>query len=52
MPPGATAWGYDLYGRVTNKVDATGTTILKHQHNADSRLTNRWSIGRTNTVYP
>jgi RHS repeat-associated protein len=46
-----TQWGYDLYGRVTNKVDATNTTILKYQYDADSRLTNRWSLGRTNTAY-
>ena len=46
-----TQWGYDLYGRVTNKVDATSTTILKYQYDADSRLTNRWSLGRTNTIY-
>jgi RHS repeat-associated protein len=32
-------------------VDATGTTILKYQYDADRRLTNRWSLGRTNTVY-
>ncbi len=24
-----TTWGYDLYGRATNKVDATSTTILE-----------------------
>ncbi|MGA2751118.1 MAG: hypothetical protein ABSG59_20310, partial [Verrucomicrobiota bacterium] len=46
-----TQWGYDLYGRVTNKVDATGTNILSYQYDADSRLTNRWSIARGNTVY-
>ena len=46
-----TQWGYDLYGRVTNKVDATSTTILKYQYDANSRLTNRWSLGRTNTAY-
>ncbi len=46
-----TQWGYDLYGRVTNKVDATGTNILKYQYDADSRLTNRWSLAKSNTVY-
>lgn len=47
----ATGWGYDLYGRVTNKVDATGTTILKYQYDAGNRLTNRWSLAKTNTSY-
>ncbi len=46
-----TQWGYDLYGRVTNKVDATGTNILTYQYDADNRLTNRWSIAKSNTVY-
>ena len=46
-----TQWGYDFYGRATNKVDATSTTILKYQYDADNRLTNRWSLARTNTVY-
>jgi YD repeat-containing protein len=46
-----TQWGYDLYDRVTNKVDATGTTLLKYQYDADSRLTNRWSLVMTNTAY-
>jgi RHS repeat-associated protein len=36
---------------VTNKVDATGTNILKYQYDADSRLANRWSLAMTNTVY-
>jgi RHS repeat-associated protein len=46
-----TQWGYDLYGRVTNKLDATGTNSLSYQYDADSRLTNRWSIAKSNTVY-
>jgi YD repeat-containing protein len=45
-----TQWGYDLYGRVTNKVDATSASILQYQYDADSRLTNRWSLARSNTV--
>jgi RHS repeat-associated protein len=47
----ATQWGYDLYGRVTNKVDATSTTILKYGYDADNRLTNRWSAEKGNTGY-
>jgi len=46
-----THWGYDLYGRVTNKVDGTGAAILAYKYDADSRLTNRWSLGRTNAAY-
>jgi YD repeat-containing protein len=46
-----TQWGYDQFGRVTNKVDATGTTILKYQYDAGNRLTNRWSLAKSNTVY-
>jgi RHS repeat-associated protein len=46
-----TQWGYDLYGRVTNKVDATSTTILKYGYDADNRLTNRWSAEKGNTAY-
>lgn len=46
-----TQWGYDQYGRVTNKVDATTNTILKYQYDANNRLTNRWSLAKSNTVY-
>jgi len=46
-----TGWGYDFYARVTNKVDATSTTILKYGYDADNRLTNRWSLARGNTKY-
>jgi len=46
-----THWSYDSYGRVTNKVDATTTTILKYQYDADNRLTNRWSLAKSNAVY-
>jgi RHS repeat-associated protein len=46
-----TSWAYDAYGRVTNKVDATSTTILKYSYDSDDRLTNRWSIAMGNTSY-
>jgi YD repeat-containing protein len=36
---------------VTNKVDATSTTILTNGYDADNRLTNRWSAQKGNTVY-
>ncbi len=44
-------WNYDLYGRATNKVDATGTEIFRYQFDANNRLTNRWSAAKGNTVY-
>ncbi|HEV7924500.1 MAG TPA: RHS repeat-associated core domain-containing protein, partial [Verrucomicrobiae bacterium] len=46
-----TYWGYDLFGRMTNKVDATGTSILHYIYDADNRLTNRWSLARSNAAY-
>jgi RHS repeat-associated protein len=46
-----TTWGYDSYGRVTNKVDALGTNIFVYKYDPDNRLTNRWSAAKTNTVY-
>jgi YD repeat-containing protein len=36
-------WGYDAYGRVTNKLDQAGSVILKYACDGDNRLTNRWS---------
>jgi len=46
-----TTWNYDRYGRVTNKLDQAGVEILRYQYDANSRLTNRWSKAKTNTVY-
>ncbi len=46
-----TRWGYDVYGRVTNKVDQSSTVILRYNYDANSRLTNRWSAARGNTYY-
>jgi RHS repeat-associated protein len=46
-----TSWNYDAFGRATNKLDATSTVILKYSYDPDSRLTNRWSIAKSNTVY-
>src|ERR1051326_6219317 len=46
-----TLWNYDQYGRVTNKVDATSTEILRYQYDAQNRLTNRWSAAKGNTTY-
>src|SRR5439155_6584144 len=44
-------WNYDLYGRVTNKLDQAKVEILRYQYDANSRLTNRWSKAKGNTAY-
>ena len=46
-----TQWKYDIYGRVTNKVDQAGTVILKYAYDADSRLLSRWSSAKGTTYY-
>ena len=46
-----TTWGYDQYGRVTNKLDANSTSILAYQYDPDNRLTNRWSVAKGTTLY-
>jgi len=46
-----TTWGYDQYGRVTNKLDALGTNIFIYQYDPDNRLTSRWSAAKGTTVY-
>jgi RHS repeat-associated protein len=46
-----TRWGYDLYGRTTNKVDQAGIEILRYNYNSQGELTNRWSAAKGNTYY-
>src|SRR5207249_11096382 len=46
-----THWGWDEYGRTTNKLDQAGSEILRYQYDLDSRLTNRWSAAKGNTKY-
>lgn len=46
-----TRWNYDAFGRVTNKIDQTGTTVLGYSYDAEDRLTNRWSAAMGNTAY-
>jgi RHS repeat-associated protein len=46
-----TTWGYDQYGRVTNKLDAGNNIIFIYQYDDDNRLTNRWTPAKTNTIY-
>jgi RHS repeat-associated protein len=46
-----TTWRYDIYGRVTNKVDAASNLLFVYGYDADNRLTNRWSAAKGNTAY-
>lgn len=46
-----TRWSYDEYGRVTNKLDQTGGSILQYLYDPNSRLTNRWTAAKGNTRY-
>lgn len=46
-----TRWGYDLFGRVTNKVDAATNVLFVFKYDLNHRLTNRWSAAKSNTVY-
>lgn len=46
-----TQWGYDAEGRVTNKVDQAGSTVLKYTYDADGRLLTRWSVAKGTTYY-
>ena len=46
-----TRWNYNEYGRATNKLDQTGTEILRYIYDPDNRLTNRWSAEKGNTKY-
>ena len=34
----STVWGYDQYGRVTNKLDQAGTVILKYAYDRAGRF--------------
>ena len=47
----STRWGYDLYGRMTNKVDATGAPTIAYGYDSNNRLTNRWSAAKGTTLY-
>jgi RHS repeat-associated protein len=46
-----TAWNYDQYGRVTNKVDNTGAQMFAYQYDPNDRLTNRLQTGAIVTTY-
>ncbi len=38
-----TLWNFNMFGRATNKIDASGSTIFGYGHDANGRLTNRWT---------
>jgi YD repeat-containing protein len=44
-------WAYDQFGRLTNVVDATGTSIQRFKYDQDSRLTNCWTAAKGDTFY-
>jgi RHS repeat-associated protein len=46
-----TKWNYDEYGRVTKKLDQASVEILRYKYDADSRLSNRWSVAKGTTIY-
>ena len=46
-----TTWNYDQFGRATNKIDAASNIILAYNYDADSRVTNRYSISKGNKNY-
>jgi len=46
-----TAWRYDTFGRVTNKLDTLNHALFNYAYDADSRLTNRWTPEMGNTFY-
>jgi RHS repeat-associated protein len=46
-----TTWHYDLYGRVTNKVDALTHEVFRYAYDPNGRLTNRWTPAKGDTRY-
>src|SRR5438309_9458264 len=46
-----TTWNYDQYGRLTNKLDQARVEILRYKYDANSQLTNRWSIAKGDTQH-
>jgi RHS repeat-associated protein len=45
-----TTWIYDQFGRITDKIDAAGTTNA-FEYDPLGRLTNRWTTAKGTTVY-
>ncbi len=46
-----TTWIYDIYGLVSNKLDADNNLVFAYKYDADGRLTNRWTPAKGNTGY-
>jgi RHS repeat-associated protein len=46
-----TTWNYEIFGMVSNKVDAASNVILIYHYDGNERLTNRWSAAKGNTYY-
>ena len=46
-----TTWYFDIFGRVTSKVDALNHTMFNYAYNANGWLTNRWTPEKGNTFY-
>jgi RHS repeat-associated protein len=46
-----TTWGYDVFGRVTTKLDALGTNLFIYGYDANDRLTSRVSAAKGTTTY-
>ncbi len=44
-----TTWNYDIYGRVSEKLDDDNTTVFAYRYYADGTLSNRWNGGRSTT---
>lgn len=46
-----TAWRFDQFGRVTNKLNDAGSTVWRLAYDANDRLTNRWTPAKLATTY-
>ncbi len=44
-------WGRDVFGRVTNKVNASGQTVFGFGYDANNRLTSRWTPTKGTTWF-
>jgi RHS repeat-associated protein len=47
----STQFNWDEYSRQTNKLDQSGTVILKYAYDANGRLLSRWSVAKGTTYY-
>jgi RHS repeat-associated protein len=47
----STRFGWDEFGRTTNKIDQAGVEILRYTYDAADRLVSRWSKAKGTTYY-